>query len=235
MAVAAAALYPGLKDHIDLQIRYLHASSMGNGNILDVGCGDGEALEILRDLGWQVCGVDFDPQAVETARKSNLDVRQGSLADAAFSDEAFDAITSSHVIEHLHDPLAFIVESRRVLRTGGTLVTVTPNAQAWSHEKFGADWLGLDPPRHLVLFTAESLRNLAESAGFRNVRVSTTARAVALTEIASSKIRDEGQYQWGKWPGILTWSRAQTIQYLASLSLKFGRIQGDELVLMATK
>lgn len=235
LATAAAALYPGLREHLDLQIRYLPASSMGNGKLLDVGCGDGEALDILRDLGWQVCGVEFDPQAVNAARKRNLDVREGTLTDAPFPDETFDAITSSHVIEHLHDPLAFLAESRRVLRTGGTLVAITPNAQAWTHEKYRSDWLNLDSPRHLVLFTTTSLQNLARVAGLRNVTVSTKARAIALTEIASSKIRDEGQYQWGKWPGLPTWIRAQTMQCFAPLYMRFGDIQGDELVLIATR
>jgi len=235
LATAAAALYPGLRDHLDLQIRYLPASSMGNGKLLDVGCGDGEALEILRDLGWQVCGVEVDPQAVDAARKRNLDVRQGTLTDAAFPEETFDAITSSHVIEHVHDPLAFLTESRRVLRSGVTLVAITPNAKAWTHEQHGAHWLNLDPPRHLVLFTAESLRNLAKYVGLRNIHVTTTARAVALSEIASSKIRDEDHYQWGKWPGLPIWIRAQAMQFLAPLYMKLGRIQGDELVLIATK
>ena len=235
LATAVAALYPGLRDHLDLQTRYLPASSMGNGKLLDVGCGDGEALEILSDLGWQACGVEVDPQAVDAARKRNLDVRQGTLLDAAFPEETFDALSSSHVIEHVHDPLAFLTESRRVLRTGGTLVAITPNAKAWTHERHGINWMPLDPPRHLVLFTAESLSNLAKSAGLRNVHVTTTVRAVALTEIASAKIRDEGHYQWGKWPGLLTWIRAQTMQSIASLYMKLGRMQGDELVLKATK
>lgn len=105
--------------------------------------------------------VEFDSQAVNAASKRNLDVREGTLTDAAFPDETFDAITSSHVIEHLHDPLAFLAESCRVLRTGGTLVAITPNAQAWTHEKHRSDWLNLDSPRHLVLFTTTSLQNLA--------------------------------------------------------------------------
>lgn len=235
LATAAAAVYPGLRDHLDLQIRYLPASSMGNGKLLDVGCGDGEALEILRDLGWHVCGVEFDLQAVDAARKRNLDIRQGTLNDAAFPDETFDAITSSHVIEHMHDPLAFITESRRVLRKGGTLVAVTPNVRARSHIRFAAHWRGLEPPRHLVLYTAEGLSNLAKSAGLRNVRVSTTARAVALSEIASSKILKEGYFHEGEWPGLGIWTRAQTKQLIETLCMKRGEANGNELVLMATR
>lgn len=235
LATAVAALYPGLREHLDLQIRYLPASSMGNGRLLDVGCGDGEAMEILRDLGWQTYGVEFDPQAVEAAQRRGLDVRQGTLTDAAFPDETFDAISSVHVIEHVHDPRAFFTESCRVLRKGGTLLAVTPNVRSRSHLQFGSHWRGLEPPRHLVLFTAESLKNIAQSAGLRNVEVTTTARAVALSDIASSKIRDEGYFHEGEWPGFRTWARAQAKQVLETLSMKRGEEHGNELVLLATR
>lgn len=235
LATAAAALYPGLRDHLNLQIRYLPASSMGSGKLLDVGCGDGEALEILRDLGWQVCGVEFDPKAVDTARKGNLDIRQGTLIDAAFPDETFDAVTVSHVVEHVHDPRELFAESRRVLRKGGTFVAVTPNVRSRSHLRFGAHWRGLEPPRHLALYTADGLSNIAKSVGLRNVRSTTTARAVALSEIASSKILNEGHFHEGTWPGLGIWTRAQIRQFVETLCMKQGGANGNELVLMATR
>ncbi|WP_157817737.1 class I SAM-dependent methyltransferase [Candidatus Thiodictyon syntrophicum] len=237
LATALAMLYPGLAAHLDLLVRYLPASAYGGGRLLDVGCGDGEALEILRDLGWQVCGVEVDAQAVTAARRRDLDVKQGTLAAAGFPDETFDAVTSSHVIEHVHDPRAFLAESRRVLRGGGTLVAVTPNARARCHRHHGADWLNLDSPRHLVLFTPQSLAALAASVGFREIRVISTARAVALTEIASSKLHEEGTYHWGQWPGLSLWTRAQVKQVLESLYQRIGvgRDQGSELVLMALR
>jgi 2-polyprenyl-3-methyl-5-hydroxy-6-metoxy-1,4-benzoquinol methylase len=235
IASMLAALYPGLKERIELQIRYLSASSMGSGNLLDVGCGDGEALEILSDLKWKVQGVELDPQGVAASRLRNLDVRQGTLGDAAFPSGSFDALTSSHVIEHLHDPVAFISESHRVLKTGGTLILVTPNARAWTHTRYGPSWLNLDSPRHLVLFTVESLQYLVKAGGFRNIRVFTTTRAIALTEIASIKIQTEGHYQWQQWPGLQTWLRAQIYQWLAPIYLKLGFIDGDEIVVVANK
>jgi 2-polyprenyl-3-methyl-5-hydroxy-6-metoxy-1,4-benzoquinol methylase len=235
LASATAALYPGLRDHIDLQLRYLPASLMGSGKLLDIGCGNGEALQLLKDLGWQVCGVELDPQAVAAARKRNLDVRQGTLSDAAFSDETFDVVTSAHVVEHVHDPTDFLQQSRRVLRVGGTLIVVTPNVRSRSHVKFGASWRGLEPPRHLVLFTPESLRGLAEKTGLRNVRVTTTARAVALSEIAGCKIRDSGHWKEGEWPGLRTWLHAQTKQMIETLRTEPTDIQGNELVLIATR
>jgi len=235
LVAALASLYPGLREHLDLLVRYTPATEKGEGRLLDVGCGDGQSLEILADLGWSVSGVEVDPSAVAVARGRGLDVRHGTLAQAALAEDTFDVVTSSHVIEHVHDPADFLRQSRRVMRPGGHLVTVTPNARAMLLERHGANWLALDPPRHLLLFTAASLEALARRVGFRDVAVRSTARAVALNEIASTKIAREGHYTWGQWPGLPLWLRAQIQQVWEPVAMRAGRAQGEELVLTAVK
>lgn len=232
-AVGLARLYPGLSEHLDLLVRHLPAAAFGAGRLLDVGCGDGQALEILSDLGWRTTGVEVDPGAVAAARAKGLDVRAGTLEEAALAEGSFDAVTSSHVIEHVHDPAGLLAACRRLLAPGGTLVFVTPNARAALHGRWGRDWMPLDPPRHLALFTAPSLRRLAESAGLQVREVRTTARMTALSEIASSAIRSRGRYEWGAWPGLGTWLRAQASQARESRSVREGRSEGEELVLVA--
>jgi SAM-dependent methyltransferase len=231
---AGARIYPGLTEHLDLMTRYL-PPPVGVGHLLDVGCGDGEALDILRDIGWTVTGVELDPNAVSAAKRRMLDVRQGDLHSAGFADQSFDAVTSSHVIEHVHDPLAMLCESRRILKPGGKIVVVTPNAEAWTHAKYERDWLALDPPRHLMVLTASSLASLARQAGLRSICVTTTARAVALAALASKTMRDEGHYGWGAWPGIGSWLQAQLMQWYASMQVGAGRMNGEELVLVAER
>jgi 2-polyprenyl-3-methyl-5-hydroxy-6-metoxy-1,4-benzoquinol methylase len=234
LAAALVSLYPGLRAHLDLLVRYLPATAMGGKRLLDVGCGNGQALEILADLGWQVCGVEIDPRAVEAARSRGLDVREGTLAQAQFPEGSFDAVTSSHVIEHVHDPRALLADSRRVLAPGGALVAVTPNARGMTHRLHGRNWRGLEPPRHLALFTRESLGALAESAGLREVRVTTTPRAAALLHISSIEIARGGS-ESGRWPGLPVWLRGQLLQCWEPLAMRLGRAEGDELLLMASK
>src|ERR1039458_5907464 len=113
-------------DGLDIPLRYLAVPEKGR--MLDVGCGDGSVLKLAQELGWNAEGVDFDAQAVNTARRKGLSVRLGGLAKQRYPDESFDLVLMSHVIEHVHDPLATLREVRRVLRVGGTLAVTTPNA-----------------------------------------------------------------------------------------------------------
>jgi 2-polyprenyl-3-methyl-5-hydroxy-6-metoxy-1,4-benzoquinol methylase len=163
------------------------------GRVLDIGCGEGRTLEQLRDLGWQVEGVDFDPRAVRSAEMRGIRARLGTLADQHYPDTSFDAVVHSHVIEHVPDPVAFLAECRRVLRPGGRLMLLTPNAKGLGHARFGADWRGLEPPRHLQVFTPDSLRRAAETAGLRVGTLDTTAAGAAFIHAQSRLVGgDEG-------------------------------------------
>jgi Methyltransferase domain len=70
------------------------------------------------------------------------------------------------VIEHLHDPAGDLRRIYGLLRPGGLMWIATPNLEALGLRRFGRDWLGLDPPRHLVLFTRASLERLLRETGF---------------------------------------------------------------------
>jgi SAM-dependent methyltransferase len=128
-------------------------------------------LSTMRDLGWRVEGVDFDPAAAAAAAARGLAVRCGSLERQAFPDATFDAITMSHVVEHLPDPLQTLTECARILKPGGRLILWTPNTASLGHHLLKQCWRGLEPPRHLHLFSPASVRALLEKAGFPRISV----------------------------------------------------------------
>lgn len=161
-------------DYLDIPLRYLAVPEKGH--ILDVGCGDGSVLKLAQELGWKAEGVDFDLQAVDAARRKGLTVSVGRLADQRYADDSFDLVLMNHVIEHVHDPLETLGEVYRVLRSNGLLVVTTPNASSWSHRYFGADWRGLEPPRHLNIFNRNNLATTTKHAGFARTVVSSTLR-----------------------------------------------------------
>jgi SAM-dependent methyltransferase len=151
------------------EVRHLPATP--GGRLLDVGCGSGAFLAQMTALGWRAEGVDPDPVAVANAREAGVCVTQGLLADIDIGEHAgaFDAITLSHVIEHLHHPADDLRRAKLLLRPGGLLWIATPNLDALGLRRFGRHWRGLEPPRHLVLFTRGSLERLVHTAGLETL------------------------------------------------------------------
>jgi 2-polyprenyl-3-methyl-5-hydroxy-6-metoxy-1,4-benzoquinol methylase len=154
---------PRLRAIIDSETRGLPRPGPG-AKLLDIGCGAGAFLEWAGEAGWEAVGLDVDQAAVTNARSRGLDVRLGTV-DVLDEQASFDAITMSHVIEHVHDPGTLLKRVRALLKPGGTFWVETPNMDSAGHKAFGKSWLGLDPPRHLVLFRPSSLRALINSAG----------------------------------------------------------------------
>jgi len=147
--------------------------------LLDIGCGGGDYLVLANSIGWNAEGIDPDPNAVANAIAKGCNARCGSAEEEISRSEGlYDAITLSHVIEHLYNPIETLRACRRLLRPGGRIWISTPRLQSPGHSRFGADWLHLDPPRHLVLFTENNLTSSLQSAGFTNPKFRPRGRHV---------------------------------------------------------
>jgi SAM-dependent methyltransferase len=168
VGAGVAALLPRRRWLADMRVRHLPRPP-GSPRLLDVGCGNGSFLRDMRDAGWDVAGIDPDPEAVATARRTGATVEEGLLTEDSFEPESFDAVTLSHVVEHLHDPAETLAICRKLLKAGGLLWVATPNLQSRGHAYFGAHWRGLEPPRHLAIFTGPGLTGLLERLGFEIV------------------------------------------------------------------
>jgi len=156
------------------QLRKMFLGAERPGRLLEVGCGGGRFLNRMRRAGWEVEGTDFDPQAAErVAARYGIRVACGALADLRYAADTFDAVAMSQVIEHVHDPQALLQECRRVLVPGGSLVVTTPNSRSQAHAMYGRYWRGLEPPRHLHIFSPAALERCARDAGFADVRLQT--------------------------------------------------------------
>jgi len=148
-----------------------------NGKGLDIGCGNGKFIRDMNTLGWQFEGVEFNPIAVNICRKAGLNVFQGDLHNAAFKDNSFDLVSARQVIEHIPDPVNFINEIVRILKSGGRLLLKTPNSKSLGRRWFGTFWFANEIPRHLVLFCPANLNMLAERFGLRQITVKTFTRS----------------------------------------------------------
>lgn len=145
---------------------------VSSGRLLDVGCATGTfLLGMRRHSNLELFGVEISRHAAEIARSEGLNVVTGSLEQAAFPDEHFDAITLWDVFEHLHDPAGTLEELHRILRPGGALIMRVPNLDSWDARLFGPYWAGLDAPRHTYVFRIQDLRRFLSRAGFNRLEM----------------------------------------------------------------
>ena len=140
----------------------------GHDPVLDVGCGRGELLGLLRDAGIAARGVDANADMVSFAKGDGLDVDQVDLLDALESARDLGAVTALQVVEHLPPAtlLRFLTLAHAALRPDGVLVleTINPATPAALRHYF-ADLTHAQP------LVPETLQLLVQQAGFREVDV----------------------------------------------------------------
>lgn len=104
------------------------------GRLLCVGCGDGVEVGVARSSGWQVEGVDVDPDTTaEVARTYGVTMHAGDLLDVDLPTGVFDAVFMDQVIEHLKKPGDYLRRVHELLRPGGVLYLGVPNVGSWSN------------------------------------------------------------------------------------------------------
>jgi 2-polyprenyl-3-methyl-5-hydroxy-6-metoxy-1,4-benzoquinol methylase len=171
-------IYPLGAEKFQSAAMFLDACPRKDAKLLEIGCGNGEALQRMAELGWQVEGIDFDDSAVQMAKEKGLSVRCCDLSETAYDQGTFDAIYMSHVIEHVYNPKELLEECFRILKPSGRLVVVTPNSASLGHQVFKCSWRGLEPPRHLHIFNLQNLTQSLTDSGFKIVNARSLVRGV---------------------------------------------------------
>jgi len=151
-----------IKAHFPASLRDFPLGINFKSRILDFGCGTGKLLQILYHFGFRnLTGVDafikediFYPNGIKIYKRSLSEL-----------EPYFDLIMFHHSFEHLPNPLETLRETYRLLPEGKFCLIRIPIVNfAW--KKYGVNWVQLDPPRHLFLFTEKSFNFVAEKAGF---------------------------------------------------------------------
>jgi SAM-dependent methyltransferase len=146
------------------------------GALLDVGCGAGRYLDLMRRFGWdRVVGVDISETAADNARQLGLEAYAGELSSVCFPERTFDAVSLSHTLEHVADPEALLREIRRIAKPGARVAIVVPNARSLCARLFRPYWVGWEAPRHLVNFSPGALAHAIERAGLELESLTTSA------------------------------------------------------------
>ena len=151
--------------------KYARITETSTPRVLDVGCGDGHKLSLVREIvpGAKTVGVEIAPgAAARAAKKHEVIVGDFLAVDVPGS---FDLVVSSHVIEHVADPVAFLAKIRALLAPGGIAIIDTPNIETPLFRMFGRHWGGIHAPRHWVLFGDRTLGAVAAKAGLEVLQI----------------------------------------------------------------
>lgn len=151
-------------------------------NFLDVGCGQGNVLIDASRKGWKVYGMDISDNRIDLARTKEITFVKGDIFQAKFPGNYFDCVYMDSVLEHVMDPLAYLKEINRIMKTGGVFYIGIPNENRLINDvkKYlymvtgnGAISTRINPfvsPYHVVGFTKKALIVAAAKTNFEIAR-----------------------------------------------------------------
>jgi ubiquinone/menaquinone biosynthesis C-methylase UbiE len=156
------------KRALNQKVQLLEKHQPNKGNLLDMGCGTGDFLQVAQQAGWQVQGIEPNEKAQKIAASKGATLISGTPAAA---DQTFDAITLWHVLEHLPNLELQIKVLKRILKPTGTLLIAVPNYKSFDAGYYKQFWAAYDVPRHLWHFSKTSIDRLVEQEGMKVVSV----------------------------------------------------------------
>lgn len=137
------------------------------GRVLDLGCATGFFLEILKNKGWDVYGIDISEFAVKAAReKFRGKILNNVIENSNFPENYFNLITMWDYLEHVTNPKRAIAICKKILKPKGFLILTTPDLSSLIAKMTGERWMGYKDKEHLFYFSKQALKDLLLQQGF---------------------------------------------------------------------
>ncbi|MDM8548998.1 class I SAM-dependent methyltransferase [Desulfobacterales bacterium HSG2] len=161
-------------------------SRRGQGRLLDIGCNEGQGLQIYKQNGFTAEGLELNERAASEAGKRGFRVFTDPL-ETFHPEQLYDVVVLSHVLEHSVNPREMLTHAARILKPDGQIWISCPNIESWQRGTFGRYWINWHVPFHIVHFSPEVLIKLLKDAGFHiiNMRQETPALWVTHTMISA--------------------------------------------------
>ena len=194
--------------------------------LLDIGCGTGDFLKIVKENNWVVSGVEPD----ENARKIANDKTGGSVQDISalldFNEERFDVITLWHVLEHLPKLEDHIQLFQKLLKPNGRLVIAVPNYKSYDALYYQNFWAAYDVPRHLWHFSQKGISDLLQQFGFNLVETHPMKFDSFYVSLLSEKYKNGFMNPFmAFWVGLRSNSKAKSSMEYSSLIYCFKKVK----------
>lgn len=150
------------------KIKLIEGFQPGKGKILDIGAGTGDFLVMAKSKGWEIVGLEPSPKARAIAQAKGVTFLEEL---SQMPNHSADVITMWHVLEHVPDVEAQIIELKRILKPGGTIIIAVPNFKSYDAQYYGKHWAAYDVPRHLWHFSKSSIKLLFGKQGMELIKV----------------------------------------------------------------
>ena len=137
------------------------------GEFLDVGCGSGDYLHLMRAKGWSVRGVEPSSFGALEGSRAGLDIFNGTILEANFASDSFDYVRANHSVEHMPNPVEVLSEFYRIVKPGGKVFVGVPNTESLPYRLFGKYWFHLTIPLHVYAYGVSSISALLRQTGFK--------------------------------------------------------------------
>ena len=161
-----------LADPLPARLEATYRPPTSGAVLLDYGCGSPAFLDRAREQGWSTIGVDISERVLREVREHGHRALPADLdAWGSVPDSSVTVARVNHVIEHLYRPRDVLTALFEKLEPDGVLHVSTPNPASWTSALLRSRWLGLDVPRHILLYPPPVLASLLEQVGFRRVEI----------------------------------------------------------------
>jgi len=190
-------IYRVVRTHTLLKKRRLVEKQTGlkKGSLLDIGSGTGSFVREMSKTGWEVIGLEPDPDARRVAREQHDIGLQEISAFFSLPPGSMDCISLWHVLEHVHELHRYMQQMKHLLKPGGRILVAVPNFTSWDSKHYGKFWAAWDVPRHLYHFSPGSMEQLLAKNGLRLISVKPMWYDSFYISMLSSRYRN-GKINW---------------------------------------
>ncbi len=158
-------IYQYVKNYsLKQKLKLINSFNLKNKELLDIGAGTGDFINICKNNGWNVTGVEPSKKANEIASTKGL-VLKKELNE--IEGEQYDVITMWHVLEHIPNLETYILKLKKLLKKDGVLIVAVPNYKSFDANHYKQFWAAYDVPRHLWHFSKTAISKIFSTVAIK--------------------------------------------------------------------